>query len=135
MEEQLKEVLTSDPFAKHLDISVREIEQGYAKASLVVTDELLNFHETLNGGAIFSMSDLVFAVASNTHGQAAVGLEVSIQYVAPAFKGDVVIAEATEQFRNNKIASYRMEVKKEDGDLIAIANGLVYRKKRSLIEG
>ncbi|WP_232509554.1 PaaI family thioesterase [Parageobacillus thermoglucosidasius] len=59
-----------DPFANYLGIITADGGEGYAKVSMGAKEHLLNFHGSTNGGAIFSLADVAFACASNSHNQA-----------------------------------------------------------------
>ena len=87
---------------------------------------------TVHGGAIFTLADFAFAVASNSHGTLAMGINTSVSFVKAALKG-TLYAEATEQSRNPKLASYSVMITDDDGDVVAIFQGMVYRKKESII--
>lgn len=131
MDQQIIEKVSNDPYAKYLGIQVEEVKEGYAKVSMEITKDMLNIHGTANGGAIFSLADIAFAIASNTYDQVAVGINVNISYIAASFENDKLIAVATERTKNPRLGFYHMEVKNEKGDLIATAEGMVYRKKPS----
>jgi acyl-CoA thioesterase len=133
MEPLLKERLTQDPYAAFLGIKVEEVQEGYAKASVTITPDLLNIHGSVNGGLIFSLADIVFASASNSHGTKAVGIQGSIQYLEPAFEGDTIYAVAEENLPPGKTGSYRLSVYLPSGKLMALADGLVYRTKRPVL--
>ena len=75
------------------------------------------------------MADQAFAVASNSRGPLAVALEVSINYVAPAYPGDRLVAEAREENLGRRIGVYRLQVTREDGTLVAVAQATAYRKQ------
>jgi acyl-CoA thioesterase len=85
----------------------------------------------VQGGAIFTLADYAFAVASNTHGTVAVGINVSITYMKAVTAGTLT-AEAREVARNPKLASYTVNVTDEAGHLIAVFQGLVYRKNQTI---
>lgn len=121
----------NDRFARHLGIEILEIAPGFARARMAVADHHLNALDLVHGGAIFGLADLVFAVASNAHGQVALGINVSMSYVKAA-RGGVLVAEAREVSRNAKLATYSMEVKDGDGALVALMLGTVYRKQEAL---
>lgn len=123
--------VTNDPYAKFLGIKVEEVKEGHAKASIVITEDLLNIHQTVNGGVIFSLADVVFAIASNTYDQTAVGINVNINYMSAAFLNDKLTAVAKEVHKNPRLGFYHMEVKNEKNELIATAEGMVYRKKKN----
>ena len=113
----------NDRFAKHSGIELLEIAEGRAKAKMVVTDAHLNGVNVVHGGAIFTLADLAFAAASNSH-----AINASIWFVKAGREG-TLFAEAKEVSRNPKLATYAIEVTDEAGEIIAIFEGMVYRKK------
>ena len=119
-----------DPFARSLGVELIEVAPGYAKLAMVVREDMLNSHDTAHGGAVFSLADAAFAVASNSHGPLAVALEVSIHYVAPAYPGDRLVAEAREESQGRRIGVYRLQVTNQEGTLVAVAQATAYRKTR-----
>ena len=82
----------------------------------------------VHGGAIFTLADLVFAAASNSHGNVAVAINVTISYLKAA-AGGTLTAEAREVSRNRKLATYSIRIRDDSGDLVASFQGMVYRKK------
>ena len=81
--------------------------------------------------AIFSLADFVFAVASNSHGNIAMAINVSISYLKAATEG-TLYAEAEELSVNPKLGSYRINITDHNNQLIAVFQGMVYRKKDTL---
>jgi acyl-CoA thioesterase len=71
-------------------------------------------------------------MASNSHGNVAVAVNVNISFLKAASQG-TLFAEATEVSRNSKLASYTIRVTNERDDLIAIFQGMVYRKKDQIL--
>ena len=118
----------NDRFAKHSGIEVLEVSEGKAKAKMEIGEKHLNGLGLVHGGAIFTLADLAFAVASNSHGTVALAINVSIAYLKATTKG-TLFAEAEEVSRNPKLATYAVRVTNEDGELIALFQGTVYRKK------
>lgn len=130
MDTKITERVTNDPYAKFLGMTVDEVKEGYAKVSMDVTDNMLNIHGTANGGVIFSLADAAFAIASNTYDQQAVGINVNMNFISAGFSNDRLIAFAKEVSKNPKLGFYHMEVRNEDDQLIATADGMVYRKNK-----
>jgi len=124
----IRKFFQNDRFAKHSGIELLEIAEGRAKARMPIRDCHRNSVNTVHGGAIFTLADLVFAAASNSHGTVAVAINASIWYVKAATEG-VLYAEAREVSRNPKLAVYAIEVTDDAGDLVAQFEGMVYRKK------
>jgi acyl-CoA thioesterase len=132
-EEQIYQRISQDPFARFLGIELLELGQGYSKVSMTVGEHMLNFHGIPHGGAIFSLADAAFAAASNSHGQTAVALSVSINYLTAVPVGIRLYAEATEESLGHRTALYRLLVTTEDGTPVALAHGTVYRKREQFV--
>jgi acyl-CoA thioesterase len=131
--EQIFQRISQDPFACSLGIELLELEPGYSKVCMTVGEHMLNFHGIPHGGAIFALADAAFAAASNSHGQTAVALNVSISYLAVVPTGMRLYAEATEESLGNRTALYRLAVTAEDGTPVALAHGTVYRKREQWV--
>lgn len=130
---EIKEFFSAeDLFARHNGIELLEVGSGWAKASMKVEPYHFNGARTVHGGAIFTLADFAFAVASNSHGTLAMGINVSISFVKAVTDG-TLYAEAREQAKNPKLASYSVQITDHDNAVVAIFQGMVYRKKESII--
>jgi acyl-CoA thioesterase len=129
--EDLKKFFKKDKFAVHTGIELLEVSPGYAKARMEIEEKHLNALRAVQGGALFTLADLAFAAASNAYGIAAVGINSNISFVKAATKGTLT-AEAKETSINPKIATYTVHIIDEEGDLVAIFQGMVYRKRFTL---
>ncbi|MCQ2560199.1 MAG: PaaI family thioesterase [Clostridia bacterium] len=118
----------NDALANYLGIKLVEVRPGYAKGILPIKEELLNGLRTTNGGAVFTLADVVFAAASNSHGIPAVSLQASISYLKPSTLGDTLTAIATEDNLTKRTGLYRIEIRNTKEELIALAQGTVFRK-------
>lgn len=116
-----------DRFAAHCGIELLEVGQGRAKARMMIGDQHMNGADTVHGGAIFTLADLAFAAASNSHGTIAMAINVSISYVKAAV-GGTLTAEAEEASCSRRLGSYTIRITDDDGDLVAIFQGMAYRK-------
>jgi acyl-CoA thioesterase len=128
----VKKFFENDRFADHVGIELLEVSKGRAKAKMEIKEHHLNGVNIAHGGAIFSLADLAFAVASNSHKTVALSINVSISYLKASVSGDTLIAEAKEVALNPKLATYEVRVTDETNDLIAIFLGTVYRKKEKI---
>ena len=127
----LKEFFKNDRFATLSGIELMEVSPGRARAKMEIKDCHLNGVNTVHGGAIFTLADLAFAAASNSHGTVAVAINASIWYVKAAIEG-TLFAEAREVSMNPKLATYTIEVVDQTGELIASFQGMVYRKQQTI---
>ena len=117
-----------DAFARFLGIELLEVSPGRAKAQLTITAQHLNGMRMVHGGTIFTLADFVFAAAANAHDTVAVAINANISYVKAAVNG-ILIAEAQETSLNPKLGTYTVRVTEKNGELVAIFQGMVYRKK------
>lgn len=117
-----------DLFAGFVGIELIEAGNGRAKARMPIGDRHRNGLGLVHGGAIFTLADLAFAAAVNSRGRAAVAIHCSISYLKAA-AGDVLFAEAEEISCGPKIAAYTIRVTDASGEIIALFEGMAYRKK------
>jgi acyl-CoA thioesterase len=129
MDPEFLQKLTAHPFAELLGMEVVEVSPGQASVRMTVRDDMLNAMGTPHGGAVFALADTALAVASNSHGPMAVALDVSITYCRPAPVGAVLTARAVEENLTRSTGLYNITVTSEDGKLIAVARGTVFRKQ------
>ena len=131
--QKIKQFFTDeDLFARHSGIELLEVGPGWAKACMKIEPYHFNGARTVHGGAIFTLADFAFAVASNSHGTLAMGINTSVSFVKAATRG-TLHAEAKEQARNPKLASYSVMITDDGNDVVDIFQGMVYLKKESII--
>jgi acyl-CoA thioesterase len=124
--EELRERIESDPYCETLGIELVALGPGTATLELTVTEDMLNFHGTPHGGAVYSLADAAFAAASNSHGTTAVALETNMSYLDAVEVGDTLRAEARETHMAGRTAEYQIPVT-DDGERVATFRGRVYR--------
>ena len=116
----------ADPFVRSLGITCSDAGPGTATVAMTVGPQHLNFNGTCHGGAIFTLADTAFGLASNSHGKVAAGIDAHITYQQAARAGDRLQAHATEVSRSRKLAIYRIDVTRGDGVAISSFTGTVY---------
>ncbi len=127
--EQAKKIFARDRFAERAGIEIVEVSRGYCRAQMpIVADRHFNSANVVHGGAIFTLADFAFAVASNSHGQLALAVNVSISFLKAKQNG-CLYAEATEVADPTRLGHYDVTVTDEKGSLIARFHGLAYRKQ------
>ena len=117
----------NDAWAQEAGIELMEVSPGRAKVRMRIAGWHKNSHGTVHGGAIFTLADTAFALASNSHGIPAAAINASIFFVKAATSG-TLYAVAEEFSQNPKIATYTVTVTDDHGDKIALFQGMVYRK-------
>jgi acyl-CoA thioesterase len=122
-------MMSKDYFSQWLGLERLEEKDGFCKLMMTIRPEMCNGFEIAHGGISYSLADSALAFASNSHGRQAVSVETSISHIKPLKAGDVIIATAEEKSRSNKIAIYEVRVEKENGELVALFKGTVFRKE------
>jgi acyl-CoA thioesterase len=100
----------SDPASRGLGMEMVEVAPGRATIAMTITDAMLNGHEIAHGGFIFALADSAFAFACNSYGERTVAVHCAISYIAPASRGDRLIAAAHEVSRSGKSGIYDVRV-------------------------
>lgn len=122
-----KEIFAKDRYAALTGVEIVAASKGYCKAKLEIEDRHLNGADVVQGGAIFTLADLAFAVASNSRGQLALAININISFLKGKSSG-TLYAEATEVDKPKRLGAYDVLITDETGEIIARFNGMVYRK-------
>jgi acyl-CoA thioesterase len=122
-----KAFFANDAWAKESGIELMEVSTGRAKIRMMIEKRHMNSHATVHGGAIFTLADTAFALASNSHGIPAAAINAHISYIKSATAGNLY-ADAAESSLSPKIATYSVIVTDDKGEKIALFEGMVYRK-------
>ncbi|MBU1344791.1 MAG: hydroxyphenylacetyl-CoA thioesterase PaaI [Proteobacteria bacterium] len=127
-QQKINDHIQKDAFANYLGAKVEIAAPGHSRVFLTITNDMTNFHGTTHGGIIFSISDMAFAAACNSHGKVAVALNVSICFLKPSYPGDRLVAEAKEDHSGRRTSLYDIRITNRDtGELIAKSQDQAYR--------
>ncbi len=121
------EFFRKDRYASGSGMTVLEIRPGYARAEMTVEPRHLNAVGILQGGALFTLADLAFAAASNSHGVLAVACQADMTYFKAVSSGKLS-AVAEEISRSHKLSTCVIRISAEDGALVALFKGVAYIK-------
>ena len=126
-------IAQNDRYAKLTGVEIIETGIGFCKAKLKIEEKHLNAANVVQGGAIFTLADLAFGVASNSHGQLALAVNVNITFLKSTSSG-TLYATATELSDPKRLGVYDVLVRDENNELVARFNGVVYRKNVALLK-
>ncbi|MDH3316514.1 MAG: hotdog fold thioesterase [Gammaproteobacteria bacterium] len=102
-----------------------EAGAGFAVVRAVVGSDHINFNGTCHGGFTFALADMAFGIASNSHGVLAAGIDAHVSYLAAAYEGDALTANAREVSRTRRVGTYAIDVARADGRPVARFTGTV----------
>ena len=80
--EEAKEFFAHDLFATENGMTLDDIGDDWAVASVTLTDRHRNAQGGIMGGVMFTLADLAFAAASNSVHSPSVAQQVSINYLS-----------------------------------------------------
>ncbi|MBR6416208.1 MAG: PaaI family thioesterase [Bacteroidales bacterium] len=130
----LKDILnTNDHFASNAGVKLTEIAPGTAVATMEVTAAHLNAGGVCQGGAIFTLADLVFAALVNQGEGLTFSINSTIYYHFSAKEGDTVRAEGHISCDHRRIPSVEVVITNQDGVRIATFTGQAYNTGRNPI--
>lgn len=123
-----------DRATQGLGIELLEVRPGYARMQMVVRNDMLNGHAMCHGGFIFTLADSTFAFACNSYNVQTVAAGCTIEFLASAFEGERLQAEASEQSRGGKTGVYDVVVTNPEGRKIALMRGKSHQLKGAVVE-
>lgn len=107
-----------DRFAAANQMRITCIKEGYAEGVFTAAEEHRNGLNVVQGGAIYTFADFVFAGAANSFGEQAIGMNSNISYVRPGL-GTTFKAVAKIISKGKRSALANVEVFDENEKLIA----------------
>jgi acyl-CoA thioesterase len=122
-----------DRFAKHSGVEIVSVGEGEAVTRLHIDSRHLNGADVVHGGAIFTLADVAFALASNSHNRISLGINTNVNFINAATSGTLT-AYAKEIGLNYKLATYNVKVYDATQKIIADFNGTVYRKNDEIVK-
>jgi acyl-CoA thioesterase len=125
-----RELFQTDQYAKLSGIELVSVTPGHAVARMPVQPCHLNALGVVQGGAIFTLADLAFGAACNSRGLVALAINASITFMKAVTTGTLT-AEVRELSFNPKLGAYTVNITDEQNNLVAVFQGLAYRKKQA----
>ena len=111
--------IQDDPWARALGIRFIALARGFCRLELTIQPHMVNFQGYPHGGVIFSLADIAFGAACNSHGGSAVALNMTINFLSAAPAGSRLAAEAREIKQGRQAGFYEVSVTTVEGLLVA----------------
>ena len=122
-------MMATDKASIALGIRLIHISPGAAHMDMQVRPDMINGFGTCHGGMITSLADSAFGFACNSYNELTVASGLSVDFVAPAFEGDVLTARASEVSLSGRTGVYDVMVFNQKADCIAVFRGRSHRIK------
>lgn len=125
------EFFKQDRYAAYSNVELLEVKKGYARARMKIEEHHLNGANICQGGAIFTLADLAFAAAANSHAILTVSINSSVNFFRGESEG-YLYATAREMFTHSKMCNCEVHITNEKEQLVATFNATGYRKDKKL---
>ena len=124
----LKGFFLHDEFARQNGIELVEIAEGYARTEVRIEPRHLNAGGSVQGGVLFTLADLAFAAATNSHGTLTVTSTANITFLRGTNTG-IITAQAQELVNHHHLPFCEVRVTDDAGNLLAVFTASGYRKE------
>ena len=116
-------MFAADRASQGLGMRILALGAGSARLEMAVRDDMLNGHEICHGGFITTLADSAFAFACNSRNELTVAAGLTVDFLAPVHRGDVLTAEASEVARTGRTGVYDIVVTNRAGARVALVRG------------
>ena len=129
------QMFAKDRASKAMGMRLVAISEGAAFLEMTVREDMLNGFDICHGGFITTLADSAFAFACNSTGEVTVAAGLTVDFLAPARRGDVLTARAFEVVQQGRAGFYDITVTNQRGEQVALVRGRAHRKGHPVIEG
>jgi acyl-CoA thioesterase len=122
-------MMAKDAFSQWLGLSIVDIGPRKSTVRATIRPDMVNGFGVAHGGVTFSIADSAFAFACNTNGKVTMSIENSMTYPIAVNVGDVLTAVAACESESQKIGYYRVEVRNQKEEIVALFRGTAFKTK------
>ena len=116
-------MFSEDAASRSLGMRVEAVGPGFSKLSMAIRADMLTGHVTCHGGLITTLADSAFAFACNSHNEVTVASGIVVDFLAPAYEGDVLRAECHEVALTGRTGVYDVRVTNQHGKTVVVMRG------------
>ncbi len=112
-----------EPIASFLKMHLLELRPGYAKVSMKLRPDYMNFNDFVFGGIIMAIADQAFAYGSNSVAYPSVASQFNIYFLNSTGPVDELIAQCRVLKQGRRAGVSEITVSNQEGRIIAKATG------------
>lgn len=118
--ERLRELRNStNPFARHLGLTITAIRDGEAEAELPVTSDYLNPGGSVHGGCLYTLADAVGGAAASSCGMHIATVDSSFHFLRAGLQTSRLTGRARAIKRGKRLLVYEVTVYDDQDSLLA----------------
>jgi acyl-CoA thioesterase len=115
--------IEGEPIANLLKFKILEVAPGYARVSMKMRPEYLNFNSVVFGSIVMSVADHSWSLAINSLSMPSVATQFNIHFLSPVTPEDELTSECKVLRNGRRIGISEMSITNQTGKLIAKATG------------
>lgn len=116
-------MMLNDRASASLGMTVLVNEPGRSVVAMTILDDMLNGFAITHGGFVFALADTAFAIACNDTEFVTVAAGADISFLKATTAGDVLTATALERSKSGRSGIYDVQVRDENGAIVAEFRG------------
>ncbi|MGD8478125.1 MAG: hydroxyphenylacetyl-CoA thioesterase PaaI [Burkholderiales bacterium] len=134
-DEVSKALYANDAAIRALGITVDSIGPGRARLVMQVRADMINGAGIAHGGIITTLADAAFAFACNSYNKVTLASGITVDFLTPAKRDDILTATATEVSRSGRSGIYDVVVANQHGQPVAVLRGRCRQMRERCIVG
>ncbi len=133
VKQALLDMVDKNAYMKRLKIELLDIQKGFIKSRLWVTQEVLNPYGSVHGGCLYSLADITAGLAASTYNVYSSTIDGHMEYVLPAMNTEFIICEAREIHQGLHVSLYEAWLYDDKNQLVDKAGFTFYMMRRSIV--
>jgi acyl-CoA thioesterase len=121
--ENLRQLEKTEPVASFFNMRLTGLSPGYARVTMAMKPEYINFNGMVFGGIVSAVADQAFAYATNSVITPNVASQFNIHYIAATSAIDTLTAECHVLKSGKRVCISEIKVTNQEGKIIAICTG------------
>lgn len=110
----------NNAFARMLGIETVDLQLGYARAVMPITDQNRNPQGAVHGGVLYTLADIAGGNAAASHGEWVATIDSDFHFLRAGLNIESLSAEATELKCGKRFAVYSITVKDNKDTVLAV---------------
>ena len=125
---------SKDRASAALGMHIVSVNEGRSEVTMKVREDMINGHNMIHGGLVFSLADSAFALACNSRNKASFAMSCNVDFIRPAVLGDTLTAVAEEKSVTRSSGYYEVTVTNQNDKIIAHFGGRSFSHGEPMIE-
>ena len=118
VEQVIRKILAENLYVQFLGIEIMDLRAGYGLAKMKYKKELTNPYNTLHGGSLYSLADIIAGAAACMCGHYVTTISGTLNFLLPAGRTEYVFCEAVQLRQGNHLSVFEIKITNDVGNII-----------------